>query len=58
MITGSTSDKTFDFRCLSTDEKPIIFNGIEIDNGSQLLEMDTGDIYLFDKQNQMWRKFV
>lgn len=42
-----------DVRCLSTDEKPT--EGIN--NGSELIEMDTGKIYLFDKENETWREF-
>lgn len=43
----------WDLRGLSSDSKP---SGAEIPNGSSFLEMDTGDVYLFDKQNSQWRK--
>ena len=39
-------------RCLSTDEKPT--EGIF--NGSELIEMDTGKLYMFDKDNEQWRE--
>ena len=39
-------------RCLSTDEKPT--EGIS--NGSELIEMDTGKLYMFDKDNETWRE--
>lgn len=39
--------------CLSTDEKPIE----NIGNGSTLLEMDTGKIFMFDEENQIWKEF-
>ena len=41
-----------DVRCLSTDTKPT--EGIH--NGSTLLEMDTGKMYMFDKDNETWRE--
>ena len=39
--------------CLSTDEKPVD----NIGNGSVLLEMDTGKVYLFDEENSIWKEF-
>lgn len=42
-----------DVRCLSTDEKPT--EGIN--NGSTCFEMDTGKMYMFDKENQEWLEF-
>lgn len=36
--------------CLSTDNKPI-----NVDNGSKLLEMDTGTLYIFDLDSVTWR---
>ena len=41
-----------DVRCLSTDTKPTE----NIHNGSTLLEMDTGKMYMFDKDNEQWRE--
>lgn len=38
--------------CLSTDTKPT--TGIA--NGSQLIEMDTGKIYFYDKENTEWKE--
>ena len=37
---------------LSTDTKPT--SGVE--NGSTFVEMNTGDLYIFDKANTQWRK--
>ena len=34
---------------VSTDEKPI-----NIENGSYFIEIDTGDIYRFDAENEQW----
>jgi len=39
-----------DVRCLSTDEKPV--EGIR--NGSTLIEIDTGEKYLFDAGAMEW----
>ena len=37
--------------CLEADEKPTE----NIANGSQLVEMDTGRLCLFDEENALWR---
>ena len=39
--------------CLSTDTKPT--DGWA--NGSKLLEMDTGKVFMFDEANSQWREF-
>ena len=39
--------------CLSTDPKPMNW-----DNGSKLIEMDTKVLYLYDKQNGVWRAWT
>ena len=41
-----------DVRCKSTDTKPTK----DIENGSTLIEMDTGDGYMFDKDTNTWHK--
>ena len=38
--------------CLSTDTKPT-----NVMNGSKLMEMDTGKLYLFDEANSQWREW-
>ena len=38
--------------CLSTDTKPTD----NIANGSQLIEIDTGDVYLFNEAAETWLK--
>lgn len=46
-----------EFRGLSTDEKPITINETDsIANGSSYIEIDTGDVYLYDAENQEWNK--
>ena len=49
--TSNTSDDHYgEGTCLSTDTKPT--DGIS--NGSSLLEMDTGDVYLFNQDAKQW----
>ena len=55
-----------DVRCLSTDEKPTVTptpNGylqpgyfVEIQNGTPLIEIDTGKKYLFDGASKTWKE--
>lgn len=54
MISTVTNDKCFDFRGLSTDDKPINEN---VGNGSSFIEMDTGKIFFFDEDGQEWVEF-
>lgn len=51
---GSATTMTtgWDLRGLSTDTKP---TGSQIPNGSSFLEMDTGSVYFWDKENSQWR---
>ena len=35
--------------CLSTDLKPM-----DVDNGKQIIEMDTGKTFMFDEENKRW----
>lgn len=42
----------------STDEKPVgIYRGRSICNGSQFVEMDTGNLYYYDGAAGEWKKF-
>lgn len=44
-----------ELRGLSTDEKPTTkIKEIYVDNGSVFIEIDTGDVYLFDLENTLW----
>ena len=47
-VNGKPSD-VWNIRCLSTDAKPI-----PAPNGSDLLEMDTGKVYVFDAESKSW----
>lgn len=41
-----------DGKCLSTDEKPT-----DVENGSSLIEMDTGTLYFFNETTKQWLPF-
>lgn len=43
---------------LSGDTKPVDDEAkkVSVPNGSTFLEMDTSDVYIYDKQNKTWRK--
>ena len=43
-----------ELRGLSTDDKPSTINGGSIINGSSFIEIDTGDVYLYDLENEEW----
>ena len=45
-----------ELRGLSTEEKPTEINGKLVDNGSVYVCVDTGDIYLYDLENQTWNQ--
>ena len=53
------ADKTMmlvELRGLSTDEKPTELEGYTIDNGSTFVEIDTGKLYFYDLENQLWKE--
>lgn len=41
-------------RGLADDEKPTTINGGAIENGSEFLEIDTGDLYYFNEDDTEW----
>ena len=43
-----------ELRGLSTDTKPSEFEGRNIDNGSIFIEIDTGNIFFYDLENEQW----
>lgn len=45
-----------ELRGLASDEKPTEMNGKKIDNGSTYLEIDTGNLYLYDLENEEWKE--
>ncbi len=58
MITNQgafSTDKPMELFGKSTDEKPVEkFKNTKIPNGSTFLEMDTGDIFFYDSDNNTW----
>lgn len=47
-----------EFAGLSSDAKPEgEFGGLKLYNGSCFVEMDTGEIYMYDVDNAKWIKF-
>ena len=53
MVSVRPSNFINEYYGLSTDTKPTFE---KIPNGSTFYEMDTGDIYMWDSENQTWRK--
>lgn len=53
MVTNIAYGYSIEYRGLSTDDKPT-----PLDNGAVFLEMDTGDVYLYDKENNEWLKLT
>ena len=43
-----------ELRGLSTDEKPTKIENDTIEHGSVFIEIDTGDVYLYDLENETW----
>lgn len=44
-----------ELRGLSSDEKPVEIENGTIENGSTFIEIDTGDVYIFDAENKEWK---
>ena len=45
-----------ELRGLSSDEKPVEIKNGTIENGSVFIEIDTGDVYIFDALNKEWNE--
>ena len=45
-----------EIRCLSTDTKPKKIGNKYIDNGTQLIEIDTGKIFIYDLSTETWKE--
>jgi len=50
------SEKELELRGLSTDTKPTTIGGKTISNGTSFIEIDTGKLYIFDKENEEWNE--
>lgn len=44
-----------ELRGLSSDTKPTQINDKKIENGSIFVEIDTGNVYMYDLENNEWR---
>lgn len=53
---GEVPKFLMELRGLSTDTKPTTWQGGDIENGSAFIEIDTGDVYLFDETNKEWNE--
>ena len=52
---GTTTKSNWSFKGLSTDTKPTgTYGGVEIENGSSFLEMDTKDLTFYDEASSSW----
>jgi hypothetical protein len=47
---------TVELRGLSTDPKPVTWEGCLIRNGSVYIEIDTGKLCLFSAEGQQWNE--
>lgn len=45
-----------ELRGLSTDDKPTVIENGDIENGSSFIEINTGDIYIYDGASKEWNK--
>ena len=50
------NDREIELRGISTDEKPTTIDGKDIANGTVFIEIDTGKLYMFDKENEQWKE--
>lgn len=55
-IRNKTSFILSEFRGLSTDEKPVEYKDSQVDNGSVFIEIDTGDVYLYNLSSKEWNE--
>ena len=44
-------EREIELRGLSTDDKPTT-----VENGTTFIEIDTGKVYIFDKENTQWKE--
>lgn len=50
------NDREIELRGISTDAKPTTIDGKDIANGTVFIEIDTGKLYMFDKENEQWKE--
>lgn len=54
MVTALTNYIKQRYAALSTDD----ISGLDVHNGDELLEMDTGKVYVFNEENNSWTNMV
>lgn len=53
---ANEKEREIEIRGLSTDEKPLIEDFAELNNGAVFVEIDTGKIFMYDKENDEWKE--
>ena len=48
--------KVIELRGLSTDTKPTTFGENGVANGTIFIEIDTGKMFMYDAENQLWKE--
>ncbi len=60
MVTGTRTEgnneiSTFSFKGLAADTKPTgTWKGTIIENGSSFMEIDTQNLFFYDRENETW----
>lgn len=55
-VNTKNNDREIELRGLSTDTKPTKVDGKDVPNGTVFVEIDTGKIYFYDLENQLWKE--
>lgn len=55
-VNTKNNDREIELRGLSTDTKPTEVDGKDVPNGTVFVEIDTGKIYFYDLENQLWKE--
>lgn len=54
--TENGETKGLELRGLSTDTKPTTLGDKPINNGAMFIEIDTGKLFLFDRDSNAWKE--
>lgn len=57
-VSGENEKPKFlvELRGLATDDKPQVLENGDIENGSQFIEINTGDLFLYDIESKTWKE--
>lgn len=55
-VSTKGNEREIEIKGLSTDTKPTEINSKEITNGTVFIEIDTGDIYMYDAVSSQWKE--